>query len=190
MNITLIEVASFAAHAHQNQRRKTADAIPYINHPLAVASILTAAGVTDYDILAAALTHDVLEDTKVDAAELELFIGHSALLYVKEVSDDKSLPKQTRKELQIEHANQLTPGARLIKLADKTHNVSTVSDIVDWPLERKLEYVDWAEAVVNAMNLEEYRYTLSILAPRWKQMVEEFHNECQFVREHLKREAQ
>lgn len=53
----------FAADKHRSQRRKQAGDIPYINHPLEVAHILSLAGVKDYEILAAAVLHDTVEDT-------------------------------------------------------------------------------------------------------------------------------
>jgi guanosine-3',5'-bis(diphosphate) 3'-pyrophosphohydrolase len=62
---TLLKAAEFAAHKHRDQRRKNADASPYINHPIAVANVLrNEGGITDPVILAAALLHDTLEDTE------------------------------------------------------------------------------------------------------------------------------
>jgi guanosine-3',5'-bis(diphosphate) 3'-pyrophosphohydrolase len=53
----------FASYKHREQRRKQAGDIPYINHPIEVAHILSLAGVKDYEILAAAVLHDTVEDT-------------------------------------------------------------------------------------------------------------------------------
>ena len=69
---------------------------------------------------------------------------------VEEVTDDKSLPKKVRKQLQIEHAPGRSPRAKQLKIADK---ISNIADIIgrpptDWTLERKREYLDWAERVV------------------------------------------
>jgi guanosine-3',5'-bis(diphosphate) 3'-pyrophosphohydrolase len=52
--------------------------------------------------------------------------------------------------LQVEHAPNLSIPAKLIKLADKICNVSefSVTQPADWPLQRKLEYLDWVETVV------------------------------------------
>jgi guanosine-3',5'-bis(diphosphate) 3'-pyrophosphohydrolase len=86
---------------------------------------------------------------------------------ILEVSDDKSLSKETRKELQVQHAPNLSPGARLIKIADKICNIKDVthSPPPDWSIERRLEYLDWAERVVKGMKgcnkkLEEDFYRL------------------------------
>lgn len=54
----------FASQKHKSQRRKQAGDIPYINHPIEVAHILNLAGVKDYEILAAAILHDTVEDTE------------------------------------------------------------------------------------------------------------------------------
>ena len=70
---------------------------------------------------------------------------------VEEVSDDKTLPKQTRKDLQIQHAPQLSEGAVLIKLGDKISNVTDITHTppTNWDRSRCLEYFDWAERVIN-----------------------------------------
>jgi (p)ppGpp synthase/HD superfamily hydrolase len=61
----------FASDKHKTQRRKNAGDVPYINHPLEVAHILSLAGVKDYEILAAAVLHDTVEDTDTSPEELE-----------------------------------------------------------------------------------------------------------------------
>ena len=64
---------SFAYHAHQNSSRKGSK-IPYITHPLDVASILMRCNVSD-SLIAAALLHDVVEDEEVTYEELENLFG-------------------------------------------------------------------------------------------------------------------
>ena len=59
---TFIKSIEFASRKHTSQRRKNGD-IPYINHPIEVANILSQAGVTDFTILSAAILHDTVEDT-------------------------------------------------------------------------------------------------------------------------------
>jgi guanosine-3',5'-bis(diphosphate) 3'-pyrophosphohydrolase len=101
----LVRAIAFAADKHRNQRRKDKDASPYINHPIALADILVnEAGVTDIQTLCAAILHDTIEDTETSAGELEEVFGGEITGIVLEVSDDKSLDKQERKRLQIEHA--------------------------------------------------------------------------------------
>ena len=147
----LLEAASFAAKRHTGQKRKGSDGEPYINHPLEVANLLANVGnVSDFDILIAAVLHDTVEDTGVTKEELEARFGQKVADYVSEVTDDKSLPKDERKRLQVEHAPHLSHGAKLIKLADKISNIADVTNNPphDWPHERKVAYVDWGENVV------------------------------------------
>lgn len=147
----ILKAASFAAHKHRDQRRKDANATPYINHPLALASVLAdEAGITDAEVLAAALLHDTIEDTLTGAEELRAAFGERVTSIVEEVTDDKLLPKKTRKELQESHAPHLSREAKLVKLADKICNLRDLaaSPPHDWDLARRREYFDWARRVV------------------------------------------
>lgn len=149
-----VRALAFASVKHSHQRRKDANASPYINHPIALVSILAVeAGIDDPDVLCAALLHDTLEDTDTSIEELIENFGPAIAGIVAEVSDDKSLPKDERKRLQIEHAPQLSPPARLVKIADKIANLRDVADNppADWPLDRRQQYFDWAKQVVDAM---------------------------------------
>nr|KAF6399219.1 HD domain containing 3 [Molossus molossus] len=120
----LLEAADFAAHKHRRQRRKDPEGTPYINHPIGVARILThEAGITDIVVLQAALLHDTVEDTDTTLDEVELHFGAQVRRLVEEVTDDKTLPKLERKRLQVEHAPHSSPGAKLVKLADKLYNL-------------------------------------------------------------------
>lgn len=147
----LLHAASFAADKHKEQRRKGTDAAPYINHPLEVANILANIGhVDDIEILIAAILHDTIEDTETTAVELTELFGKRVCGFVLEVTDDKSLSNDVRKQLQIEHAPHLSAGAKQIKLADKTSNIRDVFEnpAIDWDEERKRKYVEWGISVV------------------------------------------
>jgi len=147
----LLHAAHFAAAKHSGQLRKGALPEPYINHPLEVAHLIAGVGrVEDLDVLMAAILHDTVEDTGTTAGELTELFGEAVCGYVLEVSDDKSLPKARRKELQIEHAPHLSDGAKLVKLADKMSNVRDVIEnpAVDWDTQRRREYVQWSRNVV------------------------------------------
>lgn len=147
----LLEAARFAAERHCDQRRKGAGKAPYVNHPIEVAEELArVGGVGDPDVLVAALLHDTVEDTRTRPDEIEERFGAAVRRLVEEVSDDKSLDKDVRKQLQIEHARTLSRGAKLIKLGDKFCNVREIAldPPADWPAARKRAYFDWAEAVV------------------------------------------
>lgn len=157
----LVDALAFAAHAHRAQRRKDAGATPYINHPLGLVRILAVeAGVEDIDILCAAALHDYIEDCcggeeqpTVDhgTALLRDRFGERVTEYVAAVSDDKSLGKNERKRMQIEHAANIPTGAKLVKLADKIANLRDIADAppMGWSLQRRLEYFDWATRVVD-----------------------------------------
>lgn len=147
----LLAALRFSAEKHTNQRRKDEDASPYVNHPIAVATLLAElAGVRDLRLLAAAVLHDTVEDTPATFEDLEREFGPTVRRLVEEVTDDKTSPKGERKRSQIEHAPHLSRDAKLIKLADKVCNVRDVAESPPkgWPLERRREYLDWAANVV------------------------------------------
>jgi guanosine-3',5'-bis(diphosphate) 3'-pyrophosphohydrolase len=147
----ILQALRFAASKHRSQRRKGVGDTPYINHPIDVVETLWRVGqVRDVATLTAAILHDTIEDTETTPAELETLFGPEVLALVQEVTDDKSLPKARRKQLQIEHAPHASRKAQAIKLADKINNVYDVSHTppADWPHQRIVEYLDWAEQVV------------------------------------------
>ena len=153
MNL-LIKAIEFAADKHRNQRRKDADASPYINHPIALANVLAnEAGVDDEKVLMAAILHDTIEDTDTTSRELEEVFGDEIAAIVLEVTDDMLLPKDERKRLQIEHASMISESAKLVKLADKICNLRDVADNspTHWTLERRQQYFEWAKAVVDGL---------------------------------------
>ena len=148
----LLKAAHFAANKHRDQRRKDDEASPYIIHPISVALIISEiGGVTDEEVLAAALLHDTIEDTETTADELEHVFGRRIRSLVEEVTDDKALPKRERKRMQIEHAATISKDAALIKLGDK---ISNVNDVIEnppakWDITRRKEYLKWAEKVIH-----------------------------------------
>ncbi len=146
----VIRAAVYAAEKHKYQRRKGFNQVPYINHPLKVANTLIECGETDHDLLIAAILHDVVEDTDSTGEEIEREFGSGVSALVLEVTDDKELPYAIRKELQVESAPGLTRNAKVLKIADKICNINDILNYpLDWSTERKLNYLDWAEAVVN-----------------------------------------
>ena len=149
----VLRAAAFAAEKHRNQRRKDAEASPYINHPIQLAYILVQADIEDPVVLASALLHDTIEDTDTTQDEIEIVFGYEIANIVAECSDDKRLSKLERKQAQIEHAANISRAAKLVKLADKIANVSDMNGAppAGWSLERKREYYDWAKQVVDRM---------------------------------------
>ena len=151
-NPLIKKTLAFATEKHKNHTRQDKGKSPYIVHPIAVRHILSdVGGVEDAEVLAAALLHDTLEDTSTTREELIENFGQRVCSLVEEVSDDKTLPRQTRKDLQIQHAPQLSEGAVLIKLGDKISNVTDITNTppTGWNSCRRLEYFNWAEKVIN-----------------------------------------
>ncbi|GMS83122.1 hypothetical protein PENTCL1PPCAC_5297 [Pristionchus entomophagus] len=147
----IVKAADFAARRHRTQKRKDHAQTPYINHPVGVAYILTSIGrVTDPVVLAAAYLHDTVEDTKTTIEEIEMEFGKEVRKIVEEVTDDKSLPKATRKALQVEKAPHKSPQAKLVKLADKLYNLRDLerSTPHGWDKKRVKEYFKWSRDVV------------------------------------------
>ena len=148
----MLAASRFAADRHRHQRRKGEEGSPYIHHCIEVAHTLAeVGGITDPEVLAAALLHDTLEDTETTADELERGFGPRVRRIVQEVSDDRTLTRERRRALQIEHAPGLCQEAKLIKLADKICNIGDVAYAppLGWSRERRVEYVDWTVRVVD-----------------------------------------
>lgn len=150
----LLKALAFAAHKHRDQRRKDADASPYINHPIALADVLVnEGGVSDVEVLCAALLHDTVEDTATTHEELVDGFGSRIARIVAEVTDDKRLPKAERKRLQVEHAPHISHEARLVKLVDKICNLRDVAERppAGWDVPRRREYFEWAKQVIDGL---------------------------------------
>jgi guanosine-3',5'-bis(diphosphate) 3'-pyrophosphohydrolase len=149
---TLLAALHFAADKHRYQKRKDAASSPYINHPVAVVELLAGVGgVTNVSVLQAAVLHDTLEHTRTTRRELVARFGPKVAGLGAEVTDEKRLPKQRRKQLQVEHAPHLSHGAKLGKLGDKICNLLdvTTSPPKKWDEQRQLRYIDWSCQVVD-----------------------------------------
>jgi guanosine-3',5'-bis(diphosphate) 3'-pyrophosphohydrolase len=166
----VLRALDFAARRHTRQRRKGGEKAPYINHPIRVAHYLaTLAGIEDPHILAGALLHDTVEDTEATLEELRNEFGAAVAEIVAEVTDDKSLEKQTRKELQVEHAAEASWAAAQLKIADKLCNVEDIATAPppNWSRDRLIEYLTWSERVVGQLPnphpalIEAYRRALA-----------------------------
>lgn len=148
----IIKCVNFAAIKHKDQRRKDEQETPYINHPIGVANILSQEGnIHDPVVIIAALLHDIIEDTNTTFEEIENQFGTEVCNIVKEVTDDKSLPKAERKKLQIQNASKKSHKAKLINLADKLYNLRDLQRAipVGWSQDRVKEYFKWSKAVVD-----------------------------------------
>ena len=133
----LIEEAfKIASHEHRDCVRK-GTSIPYISHLLAVSALVIEHGGDEVQA-AAALLHDVLEDTEVDEFMLRAFIDRPVVDIVVACSDTQKKPKpawRPRKEKYLQHLREMIAEpevnpAILVALADKVHNAETTADTV------------------------------------------------------------
>lgn len=119
----------FACRAHESigQIRKYTGE-PYIVHPRAVAAML-AEHINDPEVIAAALLHDVLEDTPVKSAQIESAFGSRVAGFVKALSDVPEQPglnREARKQSDIARLAEAGFEVQSIKLADLTHNTESI----------------------------------------------------------------
>lgn len=148
----ILAAARFAAEKHAQQKRKGAAGEPYFNHLLEVAELVAASSNRlDVELLMAAFLHDTVEDTGVTSQELQQRFGSDVAGLVAEVTDDKSLPKEIRKQLQVQNAPKKSERAQTLKLADKISNLRSIlaSPPAGWSQERKQQYFEWARQVVS-----------------------------------------
>jgi len=118
------QAALLALRAHDGQMRKEGNT-PYIIHPFMVALTLTRYGFPE-SVVAAALTHDVLEDTDVGEDELRAAIGDEALAIVKSVTNDDTLPWEEKKQKYIDTVRASSEDAKAVATADKIHNAQSL----------------------------------------------------------------
>ena len=123
--MTLTEKAlRLAYEAHDGQVRKS-DNSPYIIHPIMVSQILKDHNFTE-EVTAAALVHDVLEDTDVPRERLVEELGESVVIIVDAVSEDTALEWEERKELYVKAVAEASEGIKAVSIADKIHNAESV----------------------------------------------------------------
>jgi (p)ppGpp synthase/HD superfamily hydrolase len=122
----------FAARAHRKQMRKGCD-LPYLVHPAAVATILERAGFGDENILAAAWLHDVVEDTAATLDDLAKEFPAEVVEMVdgmsehKRDSDGNVYSWEHRKAHHLEVMQTASLGTKKVMLADKLHNMISMS---------------------------------------------------------------
>lgn len=128
--VELLKQAYIVAHdAHEGQFRSSGE--PYITHPLAVAKLLAEMHM-DHETLAAALLHDVIEDTPVSYETLAEKFGKDIADLVEGVSKLDKLKFRDKKEAQAENFRKMMMAmvqdirVILIKLTDRTHNMRTL----------------------------------------------------------------
>jgi len=145
------EAAELAARRHNGMARKGRGNEPYINHLAEVANLLAlVTGGADAELVAAGWLHDTIEDTETTREELAEKFSERVALLVVECTDDMGLDKPVRRQKQVEDAPHKSPGAKLIKIADKISNIRAriLPDPNKAEREDLIDYVNWAEQVV------------------------------------------
>ncbi|MCS6978055.1 MAG: HD domain-containing protein [Gemmatales bacterium] len=165
----------FAALSHRGHFRKGTD-IPYITHPFLVMTILDRLGF-DEEVLAAALLHDVLEDTPTTFEELKQQFGERIAQMVQAVSETKTdkhgnhIPWALRKQEKLDKLRNASVEARAIALADLLDNFH-----MTWLEERQLGPAVWER--FNAPRQQRLEHSWQVIAacesddPRLRQLSE------------------
>jgi len=147
------EALDMARSAHAGQIRNGSGGMPYIDHPVAVAELLSERGFSD-EVLAAALLHDVVEDGEISAAEIRERFGDPVASLVEALTDDESIdPYELRKDEHRRHVAAAGPDALAIYAADKLTNVRALRDA----------YASQGEAVG-----EEFKVPLDVKLAVWE----------------------
>src|SRR4051794_15473883 len=144
--VAVLSAADAAARWHVHQRRKGSAEEPYINHLLEVASLVAeATGGKDTELVIAALLHDAIEDQEVPYELIEKEFGKKVADLVREVTDDKTLTEEERKDKQVKTASKKSDNTKIIKLADKTSNLRNITygPPSTWSVKRRLDYINW-----------------------------------------------
>ena len=166
--LMLQQALALGREAHEGQTRKSGE--PYITHPLAVASMLTEWRI-DAQGLAAALLHDVLEDTGVTKSTLGEKFGRTIADLVDGLSKLERLEYQTRETAQAENFRKMVLAmARdirviIVKLADRLHNMRTLDSMREDQRKRiALETLEIYAPVANRIGLNKVYRELQDLA--------------------------
>ncbi len=132
-DLSLVRKAyDFSAKAHEGQKRRSGE--PYVQHPVAVAGVLTLLK-TDVAAVVAGLLHDTLEDTVATPAELEREFGKEVVHLVDGVTKIGKITFRSYEEKQAENFRKMVLSMAddirvvIIKLADRLHNMRTLEHL-------------------------------------------------------------
>jgi len=162
----LLEAISFAARKHQGQFRKDGRT-PYFAH---VARVMMIArdrwGVTDPEVLAAAVLHDTIEDTTTDYDDLAKRFGRRVAELVVLLTKDKRLPEEER---EAKYHAALAEGpleAKLCKLADTLDNLLDCQSLSDKGRQRAIQRARHLLEVFDPSIPGQWRHTLEAVRQR------------------------
>lgn len=170
------KAAVFAAVAHRGTTRK-GSRIPYLAHPMEAAAIVSEM-TDDRDLIAAAMLHDVIEDTEVTLPELEEYFGERIARYVSGESENKrrELPPEStwmlRKQETIDFLeHQADTGAKMLALADKLSNLRSIARDVEIVGDRLWERFHQKDKAMHGWMYRQIAETLRELSkfPAWQE---------------------
>ena len=167
----IADAYAFSADAHEGQKRRSGD--PYITHPVAVAGILADLHL-DHESIAAALMHDVIEDTPTAKQEIAERFGAEIAALVDGVSKLEKLNFSSRTEMQVESFRKMMLAmvqdirVILLKLADRLHNMQTL-DSMPGETQRRvaLETLEIYAPIANRLGINEVKTELEDLGFRY-----------------------
>jgi guanosine-3',5'-bis(diphosphate) 3'-pyrophosphohydrolase len=167
----IMRAYEFGANAHEGQTRKTGE--PYISHPVAVAQDLADMRL-DAQAIAAAILHDVVEDTAATLAEIETEFGIEVAQLVDGVSKLDQIEFHSRAEAQAESFRKMMLAmiedlrVILVKLADRLHNMQTLDAM---PADKKAriarETLDIYAPIANRLGINRFKVELEDLGFRY-----------------------
>ncbi len=123
-SILIEKATALAVRVHADQKRKESDR-PYIVHPVAVALILARHGFSE-TVIAAAVVHDVVEDTPITASELRAELGDAVAELVASITHDDALSWEDKKKAYIEAVRVGSEDVKAIAVADKIANAQSL----------------------------------------------------------------
>lgn len=141
---------SFAARAHQGHFRKDG-ATPYVAHPLRVMTLVRQFGCDDPEVLAAAVLHDTIEDTRTDFEDLAEEFSPRVAQLVAMLSKDARLPEAQREREYFDRLGSGPPEALLCKLCDMLDNLR---ESQGHSIHARRRYLTRADEVLKALTPE------------------------------------
>ena len=140
----------FAIEKHSGQTRDDSKT-PFISHPIAVCELLRENMIADTDTICAAYLHDTVEDTDATMEDISREFGKKITDLVFELTNDKSMPKPERDEKMVKYFSKASHGAKLIKLADRYHNLCSLND-TPWDISKKKTYVEESKKLLESLH--------------------------------------
>lgn len=144
-----------ARKSHEDQNRFTSSGrkIPYITHPVKVAEIIERT-MDDYDpaLIAAALVHDLVEDTDVELEDIRTELGDEVAQLVGTVSVEDGVKGSARREFQVKNVEAASDKAQILKVADRLANLMSISfdPPEHWSVVNRFNYFKSSEELIHA----------------------------------------